>query len=93
MEGSRYLDAAMSAKVSVYCTTTEDGLNKLTDRELEVLRLLGEGRSLQQVANEIGAAYKTVANVSSRIKDKLDLRRTSDLIRFYLENHGDMGPG
>lgn len=68
------------------CPASRSIHTALTDREEEILRLLGEGMSLQQVANELGAAYKTIANASSRIKDKLDLRRTSDLIRFYLEN-------
>ncbi|WP_439543253.1 response regulator transcription factor [Hyphomicrobium sp.] len=87
MKGERYVDASMSEKVSLFCATSEDALNKLTNREQEILRLLGEGKSLQQVATEMGSAYKTIANASSRIKEKLDLCRTSDLIRFYMENY------
>lgn len=81
----RFVDSEMSCKVSIYCTGTEDGISRLNDRELEILRLLGEGRSLQQIASECGFAYKTIANTCSRIKDKLDMRRTSELIRFYME--------
>ena len=64
----------------------EDPLRKLTNREIEILRMLGEGKSLQGIADAIGIAYKTVANSCGRIKEKLDLTRTSDLIRFSIEN-------
>ena len=38
-----------------------------------------------RVADELGITHKTVANTKRRIKDKLDLRKTADLIRFYPE--------
>ena len=55
------------------------------NRELEILRLLGEGKSLAEIADVLGIAYKTVANTSSRIKEKLGLDRTGDLIRLAVE--------
>ena len=61
-------------------------MRNLTNREIEILRMLGEGKSLQGIADAIGIAYKTVANSCGRIKEKLDLPRTSDLIRFSIEN-------
>ena len=57
----------------------------LSNRELEILRLLGEGKSLSEIADVLGIAYKTVANTSSRIKEKLGLDRTGDLIRLAVE--------
>jgi len=58
---------------------------KLTQRDLEILRLLGEGRSFTEIAACLGLGYKTVANQATAIKAKLGVARTADLIRLSVE--------
>jgi two-component system invasion response regulator UvrY len=65
----------------------------LTRRDLEILRLLGEGYSLLQIADTIGLSYKTVANHCSQMKNKLGLARTSDLIRISIEHQNSTRTG
>ena len=57
-------------------------LRPLTERDIEILRLLAAGNSLSEIAAKLGIAYKTVANTLSRIKEKLGVGQTSDLIRI-----------
>ena len=57
----------------------------LTSRDLEIMRLLAQGRSLTQIAQTLGVAYKTVANTCGLIKEKLGLATTADLIRLSIE--------
>lgn len=85
-DGERYLDSTIAGELVMSSVRAEDPMRKLTNREIEILRMLGEGKSLQGIADAIGIAYKTVANSCGRIKEKLDLPRTSDLIRFSIEN-------
>lgn len=85
-EGERYLDSTIAGELVMSSVRAEDPMRKLTNREIEILRMLGEGKSLQGIADAIGIAYKTVANSCGRIKEKLDLPRTADLIRFSIEN-------
>ncbi len=59
-------------------------LRPLTQRDMEILRLLADGKSLAQIADALGVAYKTVANTLSRIKDKLGVSHTADLIRITI---------
>ncbi len=61
-------------------------LSGLSTRDLEIMRLLGEGRSLAQIAAALSLSYKTVANTCGRIKAKLGVRRTADLIRLSVQN-------
>jgi two-component system invasion response regulator UvrY len=61
---------------------------KLSTRELEILHMLGDGKSLSDIADGLGVAYKTIANTSTRIKEKLGVERTSDLIRLAIETRG-----
>lgn len=57
----------------------------LTERDMEILRLLGEGRSFTQIAAALGVSYKTIANTATMIKTKLGVTRTADLIRLSVE--------
>jgi len=59
-------------------------LKPLTERDIEILRLLASGNSLSEIAAKLGIAYKTVANTLSRIKEKLGVGQTSDLIRIAI---------
>jgi len=58
-----------------------DPLSTLTEREHQVLRLLGEGQDLQSIADALRVSYKTAANASSAIKRKLGAKSTTELIR------------
>ncbi len=62
-------------------------LSDLSRRELEILRLLGEGRSMTEMSGVLGISYKTVANNLTQIKSKLAISKTAELMRFAI-SHG-----
>jgi DNA-binding NarL/FixJ family response regulator len=84
-EGGRYVEREIAGELAFNQISGEDPLQQLTTREIEILRLLGEGNSLTEIAEAIGVAYKTVANTCSIIKSKLGVERTADLIRVSME--------
>ena len=53
-------------------------MGQLTPREIEIMRLLANGKSLSEIAAELGVRYKTAANICSLIKSKLGVARTAD---------------
>ncbi|MBR1121669.1 response regulator transcription factor [Bradyrhizobium lablabi] len=59
--------------------------SQMTARELEILRLLGRGDKIVEVAEALGISYKTVANTTSLLKQKLGAKNHSDLIRIAVE--------
>jgi DNA-binding NarL/FixJ family response regulator len=68
------VDRGRLGRTSVYTS--------LTDREADVLDLLGQGRSNQQIARDLGLSVKTVQNYVSRILDKLQVSdRTQAALR------------
>ncbi len=83
--GDRYLDTVIANELVFNPAAADDPLGKLTNREVEILRLLGEGKTLAQIATIFGIAYKTIANSCSRLKEKLGVERTADLIRLSVE--------
>ncbi len=87
-EGEKYLNRELASDLVFAPAHSEDPFNNLSNREVEILRLLGDGKSLSQIASTFGIAYKTVANSCSRLKIKLGLDRTADLIRISIESRG-----
>jgi DNA-binding NarL/FixJ family response regulator len=59
--------------------------SQMTARELEILRLLGRGDKIVEVANALEISYKTVANTTLSLKQKLGAKNHSDLIRIAVE--------
>jgi two-component system invasion response regulator UvrY len=84
-EGGRYIENEIAQELALQPAPGSDPLQQLTERDLEILRLLGEGRSLAEIAEALGVSYKTIANTSSQIKGKLGVTRTADLIRLSVE--------
>lgn len=60
-------------------------LERLTDREFEVLRLLADGRSPTEIAEKLHLSVKTVSTHKANIQLKLGLAGTADLVRYALE--------
>ncbi|MBO0903480.1 response regulator transcription factor [Jiella sonneratiae] len=85
--GEPYVDSETSSLMKEHASR-ETGVSDLTRRELQILHMLGDGKSLSEIAEGLGVAYKTVANTSTRMKEKLGVERTSDLVRFALETKG-----
>jgi two-component system, NarL family, invasion response regulator UvrY len=61
-------------------------LAKLNPREMEILRLLSTGKSLSEIAWMVQASYKTVANTSSIMRQKLGVRTSAELVRLAIES-------
>jgi DNA-binding NarL/FixJ family response regulator len=58
---------------------------QMSARELEILRLLARGDKIAEVAEALDISYKTVANTTSLLKQKLGAKNHSDLIRIAVE--------
>src|SRR5450432_3619237 len=60
-------------------------LLNLTDRELEVFRLMGEGRGTRQIADELHLSVKTIESYQAHLKEKLALRNARELLQHAIE--------
>jgi len=93
-EGHTYIEREIAeGLVFASIRSSSDPLKDLSARDLEILRLLAEGRSLSQIADTVGIGYKTAANNCSRIKARLGAASTADLIRIAIRTGlVDAGP-
>ena len=88
--GRPYLSPAMAAQVITKFAHRQaegegDAVERLSDRELEVLELIGKGHDVRQIAKVLHLSPKTVETHRSHIKDKLDLKNSREVARFALQ--------
>jgi two-component system invasion response regulator UvrY len=89
MAGGRYMTPALAEKVAfAYASpgASEKPHQSLSERELEILRLIGAGKSLKEIAALLELSVKSVATYRSRVLDKMSMSTNADLIRYVIEN-------
>jgi DNA-binding NarL/FixJ family response regulator len=92
LRGDVYLSDRISSKmlqqyVRGSSTARESPVADLSDRELEVFRLVGEGHGTRQIAEELHLSVKTVETYQAHIKEKLSLRNARELVQHAIEWH------
>lgn len=79
---SERLEARLAAKfVSGRTLATDSPLDALSDRELQVFRLIGLGRSTRQIAEVLHLSIKTIESHREHIKQKLTIESAPELVR------------
>ena len=64
-------------------------LDRLTDRELEVFRMIGAGSSVREIAEKLFLSVKTVEAHREHIKEKLNVKSSAELLRYAIRNSPD----
>lgn len=85
--GQRYVSQTLAQRLASQLAGGREGAphEQLSDREHEVLRLIGAGKSVKEIAAALRLSPKTVSTYRTRILEKLRLKTTADLIRYALE--------
>ncbi|MGC2774889.1 MAG: response regulator transcription factor [Bradyrhizobium sp.] len=84
--GGTYLDPQLATRIALL-RKESDGTSptSLTPRERQALALLAEAKSYQAIADHLGISYKTVINLTYRLRQKLGARSLPDLVRLAVE--------
>ncbi len=90
VSGGVYVSPAFGDQLIYKVARNEGGqsaspLDVLSDREMEVLQLIGESKPTRQIAAELNLSVKTVESHRLHIKEKLGLSTSTDLVRFALD--------
>lgn len=86
--GGRYLHPETAAALAATLQDNEPSLphQKLSERELEIFRLIALGRAVKEIAAELELSDKTVATYLNRIREKTGLKSHVDIARYALQN-------
>jgi DNA-binding NarL/FixJ family response regulator len=86
LAGGMYISDALAEALAVGLSRNKTpvlagDVSLLSDRELEVFRLLAAGRETSEIARDLSVSLKTVQSYCARIKDKLNLRNATELLQ------------
>ncbi|MGH2714324.1 MAG: response regulator [Thermoleophilaceae bacterium] len=84
-EGKTYLEPTLGARLAADAATARRSAPELTDRELEVLRLIARGHTNREIGERLFLSVRTVEGHRARIQRKLGRSRRSDLVEYVLE--------
>lgn len=87
LNGQVYVSEKMSAKILEIFSgrrgqTGSSPVERLSDREFEVFQLIGEGKGTRDIAGRLHLSVKTVEVHRANIKEKLELKTATDLVRY-----------
>lgn len=86
--GKKYISATLSELLLFECGTdsAKSPHETLSDREYQVLRLIGSGKTVSEVAKLLSLSVKTVSTYRSHILDKMNLRNNAELTLYVIQN-------
>ena len=90
LKGDIYVSPRFSERLVFKAIQSLEGgmgspVDKLSDRELEVLQLLGRGFGTREIANELHLSVKTIETHRAHIKEKLGFRDAGEMVRFAID--------
>lgn len=85
--GKKYVSAALAETlVSGLHDNKKDLLNTLSNREYQVLSMIGSGKTVGKIADELSLSVKTVSTYRAHILTKFNMHNNAELTRFVIEN-------
>lgn len=90
LNGKKYISASIA---EIFAESISGGLGaampheQLSDREMEVLKLFGQGKSISEIADTLFLSSPTVSTYRQRILEKLGLKKTTDIILYAINHH------
>jgi two-component system invasion response regulator UvrY len=86
--GGRYVSPELAEALASLLAGEATGAphERLSDREFEVFKMLASGKTVSEVAQELGLSVKTVSTHRTRILGKMDMRTNAELTRYAVKN-------
>lgn len=87
--GGKYISQSLAENLASYIdsNTQKAKHNTLSKREFEIMIMLANGKSLIEIGNELFISNKTVSTYRTRIMDKMELTKNTELTKYCMENH------
>jgi DNA-binding NarL/FixJ family response regulator len=95
VRGGKYISASLAERLAMEIGGNPDQAphEALSDREFQVMRLLGQGKTVSQIAAELSLSVKTVSTYRHRVLVKLNLKTNGEVIHYTLQHKLVEGAG
>ncbi|MEJ2641719.1 MAG: response regulator transcription factor [Desulfosarcinaceae bacterium] len=86
--GGKYISPSLAEKIAYALDegTSQQPHETLSDREYQVFCLIGAGKTVSQIADELALSVKTVSTYRSRILEKMHMQNNAELIHYAVQN-------
>lgn len=86
-EGGKYISNTLAESMALHFSkdTSRQKHEMLSGREFEIMVKLANGKSLQEIANELFISDKTVSTYRTRIMEKMELAKNTELTKYCIE--------
>jgi two-component system invasion response regulator UvrY len=87
--GGKFISAELAETLAslVAGEATGGPHERLSNREFEILKKIGSGRTVSEIAEELGLSVKTVSTHRTRILRKMEMRTNAELLHYVVKNH------
>lgn len=87
--GGRFISPQLAQEIAFAAGNTDNSPphHQLTDRELQILRLLAKGLGLNDIADQLAISNKTVSTHKTRLMKKMNITSNANLIRYAVDHH------
>ncbi|MEQ9618396.1 MAG: response regulator transcription factor [Deltaproteobacteria bacterium] len=87
--GRRYISPSLAEKLvfDIYSEDEKPVHYKLSDREYQVLCLIGSGKSIREIAEELYLSEHTIRTYRMRILEKMNIRTNAELIHYTVQHN------
>jgi two-component system, NarL family, invasion response regulator UvrY len=88
VRGGRYVSATLAEKLALDLSAKRNGAlhETLSAREFQILCMIGSGKSVTAIADELALSVKTIGTYRARILEKMEMRNNAELIRYAIQN-------
>ncbi|MCA1780088.1 MAG: response regulator transcription factor [Xanthomonadaceae bacterium] len=86
--GGKYVSPSLAEKLAASLSNPDDQRpchESLSERELQVLTMIGQGQTVGEIANHLCVSVKTVSTYRTRLLEKMDMDNNSQLMRYAIE--------
>ncbi len=89
LRGGRYITPHLAEKLAIHITNDQERPlhEELSDREYQVMCLIGGGRTVKEIGSDLSLSVKTISTYRSRIVEKMNLKNNSQIICYTMQ-HG-----
>jgi two-component system invasion response regulator UvrY len=89
LAGGRYVSPALAEQFArdLHESADRPVHETLSAREFEILVMIGSGRTVSQIAEELRLSVTTVSTYRARVLEKMNMATTAELIRYVIRNH------
>lgn len=87
-QGGKYVSSTLAELLATLTETDIEKLphDRLSEREFQILRMIVQGKSVSEIAQQLSLSIKTVSTYRTRVLDKMNVRSNAELARYAVEH-------